>query len=214
MFKVLVVEDSLEFQVMLKKILSHHDVTVTDDPDAVERIMSEKKIDLVLLDITLPKRDGYSVLAELQSHPELSSVPVICLTGKNKISDKVTAFSLGADDFVQKPFDPIELKVRIDSKLLKTRRQRSVTEKIACGSLRIDILSHSPVSASRSSSPGEVTSISTRSSTAVCSGPQVSSRGGTTMSSTESVNTVEESGWRPGCRKSSERATCWLAGTR
>ncbi len=142
MHTILFVEDSEQYQSMVKKILSHHKLIITDDPDAVESIVKEQKIDLILLDINLPKRDGYSVLSDLQSSPESASVPVICLTGKSAVSDKVTAFSLGADDFIQKPFDPIELKVRVDSKLLKAKKQRKQNENFQCGSLRIDLNSH------------------------------------------------------------------------
>lgn len=142
MFSVLLIEDSPEFQLMVKRVLGHHHVITTDDPDMVTHHLSTQKIDLIILDIGLPKRDGYSVLNEIQSHAEWSSLPVVCLTGKGNVTDKVAAFSLGADDYIQKPFEPVEFKARIDSKLLKQRRTVSVKSKLSLGDLTVDLSSH------------------------------------------------------------------------
>jgi len=143
MFKVLLVEDSMDCQILVKKTLGHHDLIIVESAEEVLPILNQKKIDLILLDITLPLRDGYSLLSELQATPQYSSIPVICLTGRSAITDKVTAFSLGADDYIQKPFEPLELKARVDSKLLKHCRLNIAHEKIHCGNLRIDLVTQS-----------------------------------------------------------------------
>jgi DNA-binding response OmpR family regulator len=142
MYKILLVEDAQDFQLLIRKIFSHHHVIVTNDPDRVESLSIEHKVDLIILDIALPKRDGFSVLSDLQSSPELASIPVICVTGKASTSDKVTAFSLGADDFIEKPFDPIELRVRADARLAKSNKVRQQLENLSCGDLKIDFNSH------------------------------------------------------------------------
>lgn len=64
---------------------------------------------------------------------------MICLTGKTGVSDKVTAFSLGADDFVQKPFDPLELKARVDAKIKKAQRREGTGTWLMAGDLKIDL---------------------------------------------------------------------------
>jgi DNA-binding response OmpR family regulator len=142
MFSILLVEDAPEYQTMVSKILGHHKIIVTDDPDMVNTLLEKNDIDLILLDISLPKRDGYSILHEIQGSSKFQHIPVICLTGKDQVSDKVTAFSLGADDFIQKPFNPIEFKARIDSKLAKNAKKKTLTNTLSVGNLIIDITSH------------------------------------------------------------------------
>jgi DNA-binding response OmpR family regulator len=142
MFSILLVEDAPEFQTMVSKLLSHHHVIVTADPDTVAEHLETGSIDLIILDITLPKRDGFSVLHELQSDKRYHSIPVVCLTGKDQVSDKVTAFSLGADDYIQKPFNPIEFRARIESKLAKGLSRKGGSALLNIGSLSLDTVSH------------------------------------------------------------------------
>lgn len=139
---ILLIEDAPEYKVMVTRLLGHHRVLVTDDPDQVSSFLDGNNVDLILLDITLPKRDGYSVLQELQSNPEYKDIPVICLTGKNAITDKVTAFSLGADDYIQKPFDPMEFRARIDAKLAKSSRKKMDSQRLNLGEIVIEQESH------------------------------------------------------------------------
>lgn len=139
---ILLVEDAPEYQVMVGRLLSHHNVIVTDDPDKVAGMLAGASVDLIILDITLPKRDGYSVLQELQVSPTTQDIPVFCLTGKHEITDKVTAFSLGADDFIQKPFDPMEFRARVESRLAKLQRKKQDGQRITLGDIVIDACSH------------------------------------------------------------------------
>lgn len=142
MSTILLVEDSLAYQTMVKNLLGHHKIIIVDDPDEVISNLDNNIIDLVLLDITLPKRDGYTILHEIQGHSKHNLTPVICLTGKDQIADKVTAFSLGADDFIQKPFDAIEFRARIDGKLNKFARRTQVKLNLTVGVIVMDIMSH------------------------------------------------------------------------
>jgi len=142
MFTILLVEDSLEYQLLVSQLLSAYRIIVTADPDQVKVLVEREKIDLVLLDISLPKRDGYSVLQELQVDPLLNALPVVCLTGKDQLTDKITAFSLGAEDFIQKPFNPMEFTARIDSKLRRLRRNRLRLNLLNVGDLCLDLASH------------------------------------------------------------------------
>lgn len=136
---ILLVEDSEEFQFLVRKVLTKHNVVTTANPDEVIQILDREKIDLILLDLGLPKRDGFSVLDELQNS-RFGSIPVVCLTGKTEISDKLAAFSLGADDYIVKPFDIIEFKARIDSKISRIKKF-AVDQNVAIGRLRLNWMS-------------------------------------------------------------------------
>src|SRR4051812_49092341 len=100
MHHILLVEDSTEYQTIVSRSLGHHKITCVSDVDSALEAIDAHLFDLILLDIQLPKRNGYSLLHELQAHPEASAVPVICLTGQGSVTDKVTAFSLGVEDYI------------------------------------------------------------------------------------------------------------------
>lgn len=138
MYHILLVEDSVEYQKIIQHTFPMHKVTTMEDVDSALHFLKNTNCDLILLDIGLPKKNGYSLLSELQSLPHLSGIPIICLTGKTEITDKTTAFSLGADDYIVKPFDPIELRVRVDGKLNKSNRQKSKADVTVLGALEIN----------------------------------------------------------------------------
>jgi DNA-binding response OmpR family regulator len=142
MHKILLVEDSIPFQKIIIATLGHHQVICASSVAEALDALKEQEFELILLDIHLPDRDGYSLLSELQSDLKSFSIPVICLTGKNEVTDKVTAFSLGADDYIVKPFDPIELKARVEGKLKKSRRSKETMSVHFAGPLEIDHRHH------------------------------------------------------------------------
>lgn len=77
--------------------------------------------DLIVLDVVMPDLDGYEVARRLRKDPAWALIPIIMLTTKGGIADKVTAFQAGADDYLTKPFDPVELEVRVKAHLARTR---------------------------------------------------------------------------------------------
>jgi two-component system, OmpR family, alkaline phosphatase synthesis response regulator PhoP len=87
---------------------------VPDGRAALEWVRSEKPVDLVLLDIMMPFVSGLDVLQELRRMPHRRDLPVIILTAKGQDADREQAFSLGATDFLTKPFSPNKLLARID----------------------------------------------------------------------------------------------------
>jgi two-component system response regulator MprA len=102
------------------------------------RALKEGRIDLVLLDVMLPGSDGYSVLREIRSNPELdNAVPVLMLTARDEIEDRVRGLKGGADDYLIKPYAHRELVARIEALL---RRARAGDEEafLRSGSLRLD----------------------------------------------------------------------------
>ena len=139
--KVLVVDDERMIVKGLRFSLMQEGYEVDcayDGEEAVSRIR-EKKYDIVLLDVMLPKLSGFEVLQQVR---EFSDVPVIMLTARGDDMDKILGLDYGADDYVTKPFNPLEVKGRIKAIIRRTSRGRqddSLSENmIIVGDLRID----------------------------------------------------------------------------
>lgn len=98
--------------------------------------------DLVLLDVSLPDGEGYQLCSSLQGDPATQDIPIVFLTARSDTRDKVTAFRLGADDYLEKPFQPEELRARVESRIAKAVRRRRGEEVIQRGPLRIDLARH------------------------------------------------------------------------
>ena len=86
---------------------------IADGRQALERIARGDAVDLVLLDVMLPYTDGFELLEKLRAHEAWKKTPVIILTSRTREHDAVRALSLGADDYLTKPFSPAELVARI-----------------------------------------------------------------------------------------------------
>ncbi|HSJ05465.1 MAG TPA: response regulator [Longimicrobiales bacterium] len=85
-----------------------------DGAAALERLRTDEPVDLILLDIMMPSMNGFEVLSRLRQIPHREDTPVIMLTGKGQSTDREQAASLGANDFLTKPFSPKKLLERID----------------------------------------------------------------------------------------------------
>ena len=114
--KILIVDDDSNISELLKMYFENEGYDVKIANDGVEGLNYFKifEPDLVLLDIMLPKKDGWQVCREIR---EMSSKPVIMITAKGEVFDKVLGLELGADDFVVKPFDLKELSARVKAVL-------------------------------------------------------------------------------------------------
>ena len=125
--KILVVDDDLNICELLKLYLENDGYvvfTANDGQEAVE-MFQNKTPDLVLLDIMLPKKDGWQVCREIR---KTSSAPIIRLTAKGETFDKVLGLELGADDYVVKPFDAKEVMARVKAVLRRTTGDSESTE--------------------------------------------------------------------------------------
>ena len=120
--KILVVDDDLNICELLKLYLENEGYTayVANDGKAAVDMFNEKSPDLLLLDITMPKMDGWQVCREIRKS---SSVPIIMLTAKGETFDKVLGLELGADDYVTKPFDSKEVMARIKAVLRRANSE-------------------------------------------------------------------------------------------
>lgn len=133
MFRILCVEDADDILEILTTTLESHQLTFARTIKDALRLLSTDSFSLMLLDIELPDGSGFEILAQLQE--KLKDLPVICLTGKKDFGSKVSAFSLGVDDFIQKPFDPREVKLRVDAKLRKLTSARQEGQMLRVGDL-------------------------------------------------------------------------------
>lgn len=111
--KILVVEDDMAIRDLIEINLqiAGHEVLKAEDGQVAKEIAEREEIDLVLLDVMLPKIDGFTLIESIKK----KEVPVIFLTAKNSVIDRVKGLKLGADDYIVKPFESIELLARIEA---------------------------------------------------------------------------------------------------
>lgn len=112
---ILAVDDEANILELLKFNLSkegYHVIGATNGFDATG-LAREEKPDLIILDVMLPEMDGYDVLRTLKANKETASIPVIMLSAKSEVLDKVVGLELGADDYITKPFSPREVVTRV-----------------------------------------------------------------------------------------------------
>ncbi|MCP4595982.1 MAG: two-component system response regulator TorR [Neptuniibacter sp.] len=123
-YRILIVEDDFASRSLLSSYLSKegYKVTETEQADNLCEIVEQDQIDLVLLDINLPGKDGLTLTRELRS---VSSVGIILVTSKGDEIDRIVGLELGADDYVTKPFNPRELLVRAKNLLWRVRDSQS-----------------------------------------------------------------------------------------
>lgn len=117
--RILVVDDEEANRNLLREILRPLGYLVREAADGEEAlaVVAESTPDLILLDLMMPRMNGYEVCRELKSDPRTRLVPIIILTTLEQLQDKIKAIDLGADDFLNKPFHTIELTTRVRSLL-------------------------------------------------------------------------------------------------
>ena len=151
---ILIIDDDLELTKLITRFLENHDYKVSsfDRPkSALTAINKKNTFDLIILDITLPEMDGFQVLRAIRKE---FTVPVIMLTARGEVSDRIVGLELGADDYMPKPFEPEELIARIQSIMRRTKSPEKMVDKLNFEHLTIDklkqevALSGSPVSLS------------------------------------------------------------------
>ncbi len=142
MAKVLVVDDEKMIVKGLRFSLLQdgHEVECAYDGEEAVNMIRDGQFDIVLLDVMLPKLSGFEVLQQVR---EFSDVPIIMLTARGDDMDKILGLDYGADDYVTKPFNPLEVKGRIKAIIRRTsraRKQEPVNENIIeVGDLRMDL---------------------------------------------------------------------------
>ena len=128
MTKVLIIDDDERHSALLKTFLARHGIDLdcaTEAESGLAKLESGRP-DLLLLDVMLPGRDGFDICREVRKS---SDIPIIMLTARGDVIDRVSGLELGADDYIGKPFEPRELVARIQSILRRvdTRTPSRVT---------------------------------------------------------------------------------------
>ena len=142
MYNVLVCDDEKDIVSALRIYLTTEGYQVYEAYNGKEalEVLSREEIHLVLMDIMMPVMDGITAMAKLR---EQSNVPVIMLTAKSEDTDKVLGLNIGADDYVTKPFNPVELQARVKSQLrrymqLGSRVMPEESELLTIGGIALD----------------------------------------------------------------------------
>src|ERR1041384_1063686 len=139
MSRILIIEDEAPMRTALADLLASENyrvLTAADGESGLKRALEEKP-DLILLDIMMPRLDGYAVCAELRRLE--NPVPVLMLTAKGQVEDRVTGLDAGADDYLVKPFSTEELLARVRALLRRTRKQGHALAKLKLGEVEIDL---------------------------------------------------------------------------
>ena len=121
--KILIVDDEIDTLLPLKKSLEVEDYLIVGASNGKEALIKAKTEipDLIILDLMMPEMDGYEVCEKLKKDRLTKNIPVIILTAKDAVRDKVKGLDIGADDYVTKPFNLKELKARIKSALRRAK---------------------------------------------------------------------------------------------
>ena len=139
--KILVVDDESRMRKLVRDFLVKKGFEVleaADGEEAVELFFRDKEIALIILDIMMPKMDGWQVCREIRKQ---SKLPIIMLTAKGDERDELLGFELGVDEYISKPFSPKILVARVEA-LLRRANVLNVTEQIETGGILIDKAAH------------------------------------------------------------------------
>lgn len=139
MSRILIIEDETPMRTALADVLEgegYRPLTAADGEIGLRKAVAEKP-DLILLDIMMPKLDGFAVCTELRRLGH--ATPVLMLTAKGQIEDRVAGLDVGADDYLVKPFSTEELLARVRALLRRTQRQGKSPTKLKLGELEVDL---------------------------------------------------------------------------
>ena len=137
MGKILIIDDDLELTGLISEFLNNYNFKIDSSPNPIDGLEKLKKneFDLIILDIMLPEMDGFQTLKKIR---QKSTIPIIMLTARGKVSDRITGLELGADDYLPKPFEPKELLARIQSIIRRTASPESMVDELRFDDLIIN----------------------------------------------------------------------------
>jgi DNA-binding response OmpR family regulator len=138
--RILVVDDDLATRKMLRFLFEHvggYEVIEAEGAVAAERALDAERFDAVTLDVLMPDGDGLQLCRQIR---RISSVPILMLSARSDVLDRVQGLKFGADDYVGKPFDPSELLARVEAMIRRARRVgvRDHEGRVQVGDLTLD----------------------------------------------------------------------------
>lgn len=130
--QLLVVDDDAEIRDLLAHYLArdHFRVLTANSGEAIDRLLSEQRIHLIILDLMMPGEDGLSICRRIRAR---SAIPIIILTAKGEEVDRIVGLEMGADDYMAKPFNPRELVARIKAVLWRTTHLYTAPDRETAG---------------------------------------------------------------------------------
>jgi DNA-binding response OmpR family regulator len=142
--QILIHEDDLATRKMLRFVLEQQagqSVTEAESAEASLQLLAEGRFDLLVSDLVLPGPDGLELVRRVR---RVSSIPILMISGRGEIADRVRALRTGADDYLVKPFDPSELAARVEALLRRSRQSTRVDAAgtLQAGALSIDLVRH------------------------------------------------------------------------
>jgi len=145
MSRILIIEDEAPMRMALADLLSaegYRVLSAVDGESGLQRALDEKP-DLILLDVMMPKLDGFALCAELRRLS--NTVPVLMLTAKGQVEDRVAGLDAGADDYLVKPFSTEELLARMRALLRRFQRHHKAADTLKLGDVEIDLVRQTAV---------------------------------------------------------------------
>lgn len=141
MTRVLIIEDNSDAQFLIRRTLApNYEFKIASDLQSAFKYLESEQWDLILLDRSLPDGDGLNLCSELKSIPQNSQALIILLTAHRELEDKIQGLSVGADDYIVKPFEPRELLARIEALLRrKSTGSSNSSSAVSLGNLAIDL---------------------------------------------------------------------------
>lgn len=140
--KILVIDDAEDHHLLIQKIFTRSCRVISAYTLAeADKELLKSSFDLILLDVHMPDGEGFSYFAKLQSQEHTSEIPVIFVTGKDDTPAEAMGFSLGAEDYVVKPVDPMRLKARVEARLKIFRERKNRDSVINQGNIRLSVAS-------------------------------------------------------------------------
>ncbi|MCR4716149.1 MAG: response regulator transcription factor [Lachnospiraceae bacterium] len=148
MRKILIVDDDVALSDIIKEMLEQYEyeVSLATSVDEAFSVLTDKKYDLILLDINLPDGTGFEIIEELR---RVSNVPVVFASARTSVDDRVTGFEKGGDDYIPKPYSMKELLVRINAIMRRTYGDSEAEEMVEFGDVIVNLSSRTVTKAGK-----------------------------------------------------------------
>lgn len=139
MHSILIADDEKEIVRLLKIYLNDYNILEANDGQQAIAILNSQQVDLAIVDIMMPKVDGYQVIAKIRE--KSSYIPVIIISAKVTLSDRIVGMDIGADDYITKPFEPLEVQAKVRAQLRRQSASAASSEKetITVGDVTLNI---------------------------------------------------------------------------
>lgn len=149
MGRILLIEDSPDSQLIARRALEDMaEVIIAGNIENARKLLEANEFDVLLVDVALPDGDGFGFCTTLLAGAGGFRPKIMFLTGKGALEDKLTGFSVGGDDYLVKPVDPLELRARVQAQLRSCREAVIHANVLRAGNLKLDISAHSACLAS------------------------------------------------------------------